>query len=162
MKEKKRRWQQWHTDGKEESRRKYQESKRNCKRVILEEKRKSWEKFTKVIEEDVYGSKRIVYGLIKSKRKERVNTKLVKDERGELLTQPEGIRNRWKEYFDKLLNVRKDPTESEKEKEHGTERDNDITMLEVENALKKMKTGKSVGVDEVPVEMIKAEGAVGL
>ena len=38
----------------------------------------------------------------------------------------------------------------------------DITMAEVEWAVRKMKMGKAVGIDEVAIEMIKAAGPVGL
>ena len=37
-----------------------------------------------------------------------------------------------------------------------------ITEEEVEKAVKKMKTGKAVGVDELSVEMVKANRLVGI
>lgn len=46
--------------------------------------------------------------------------------------------------------------------EEGSRRREDITMLEVEQALRRMKTGKVPGIDQVTVEVIKAAGPVGL
>ena len=54
-----------------------------------------------------------------------------------------------------------------KEEEHEEDkmeenRNKDIAMWEVQEALRKMKNGKAPGVDEVTTEMIKAAGPVGL
>ena len=43
-----------------------------------------------------------------------------------------------------------------------TESESEITMEEVETAVKQMKVGKAAGMDELCVEMIKAAGPVGL
>ena len=57
------------------------------------------------------------------------------------------------EYFKKLLNL-----ECEIQIPHSVRRELEvrtITEEEVEKAVKKMKTGKAVGVDELSVEMVK-------
>ena len=132
--------------------------------MVAEEKKKSWEKFTREMEEDVNGGKRMWYGIIRSRRKERTNTKIVKGLSEELITQPEKIRQRWKEYFDKLLNVKKS-VEKKIDVRRGNqklEEEKDITMLEVELAIKRMKMGKAAGIDKISVEMIKAAGPIGI
>lgn len=164
VQEKKKAWQEWNRGKKDESKRKYLESKKKCKKVVAEEKKKSWEEFTRELEEDVNTGKRMLYGITKSKRNDRTYTKIVKGECGELITQPEEIRKRWKEYFDKLLNV-KSSSENRKQVQQTNlelEEEEDITMLEVELAVRGMKTGKAAGIDEISVEMIKAAGPIGL
>ena len=48
----------------------------------------------------------MLYGITRSKRDDRTYKKLVKGEWGDQITQSEEIKKRWKEYFDKLLNVK--------------------------------------------------------
>ena len=68
----------------------------------------------------------------------------------------------WEEYFKKLLNQE---GECEIEIPHSVRRKLEvrtITEEEVEKAVKKMKTGKAVGVDELSVEMVKTNILVGI
>lgn len=162
VREKKTAWREWNRDRTEESKWKYLNSKRRCKKVVEEEKKKSWEEFAQKMEGDVSGSKRMLYGLIRSKRTERTITKLVKKEDGDLLTHPEEIKRRWKEYFDNLLNVNNCTGEIEAIQCEDSTTEDDITMLEVEVAVQKMKMGKATGMDEISIEMIKAAGPLGM
>ena len=57
----------------------------------------------------------MMYGITRSKRSERTYTNIVKGECGDLITQPEEIKKRWKEYFDKLLNVKSNSEKREVE-----------------------------------------------
>ena len=68
----------------------------------------------------------------------------------------------WEEYFKKLLNPK---GEYEMEISHSVRRELEvrtITEEQVEKAVKKMKNGKAVGVDELSVEMVKANELVGI
>jgi hypothetical protein len=58
------------------------------------------------------------------------------------------IKNRWREYFDKRFN-----NESEK---------NTIQESEVKEALKKMKTGKALGPDDIPIEIWRCLGDIAI
>ena len=63
----------------------------------------------------------------------------------------EKVKQRWKEYFDNLLN-QENPREK-KRNENRRERDvEDISGEEVRTELKKMKKGKGQGPDDTPVE----------
>jgi hypothetical protein len=73
---------------------------------------------------------------------------------------------RWKEHFEDLLN----PTNTNREKEERkskTEtnkeinRDNEITLKEVQEAIKSIKNGKAAGHDGITPEMIKRLGENG-
>ena len=68
----------------------------------------------------------------------------------------------WEEYFKKLLNPE---GECEIEIPHSVRRKLEVrTIIEekVEKTVKKMKTGKAVGVDELSVDFVKANELVGI
>jgi hypothetical protein len=82
----------------------------------------------------------------------------MKDENGNLLADPQNVLNRWKNFFNQVLNV------------HGVHdvRQMDIhtneplvpepSLVEVEIAIGKLKSYKSPGTDNIPAELIKAGG----
>ncbi|KAK3565308.1 hypothetical protein QTP86_005489 [Hemibagrus guttatus] len=73
-------------------------------------------------------------------------------------TSEESVQRRWKEYFEELMNE-----ENEREKRvegvNSVEQKVDkIRKDEVRKALKRMKSGKAVGPDDIPVEVWKCLG----
>ncbi|KAK3575237.1 hypothetical protein QTP86_023435, partial [Hemibagrus guttatus] len=84
--------------------------------------------------------------------------RVIKDRDGRVLTSEESVQRRWKEYFEELMNE-----ENEREKRvegvNSVEQKVDkIRKDEVRKALKKMKSGKAVGPDDIPVEVWKCLG----
>ncbi|KAI3377438.1 hypothetical protein L3Q82_008416 [Scortum barcoo] len=80
---------------------------------------------------------------------------------GELLTSTGDIVGRWKKYFEDLLN----PTDlpSNEEAEAGvSEVDSSITQAEVTEVVRKLRSGKAPGVDEIRPEYLKSLDVVGL
>ena len=78
----------------------------------------------------------------------------MKDQEGSVLTDENQIRERWKVYFEALLNEENPRTVTG----DGTPNQGmttEVTRTEVEKALRKMKNGKSPGPDEIPVEAWK-------
>jgi hypothetical protein len=81
---------------------------------------------------------------------------IIKDEKGNLLADPQSVLNSWKNFFNQLLNV------------HGIHdvRQMDIhtaeplvpepSLVKVEIAVGKLKSYKSQGTDQIPAELIKA------
>ena len=82
------------------------------------------------------------------------HVRVIKDENGNVMLNSEAMLKRWKEYFEKLMNAEnnRDP------KEVVNEEANCVSREEVKNALKRKKTGKAVGPDELPVEFWKFMG----
>ncbi|KAK3575597.1 hypothetical protein QTP86_031143, partial [Hemibagrus guttatus] len=81
-----------------------------------------------------------------------------RDRDGRVLTSEESVQRRWKEYFEELMNE-----ENEREKRvegvNSVEQKVDkIRKDEVRKALKRMKSGKAVGPDDIPVEVWKCLG----
>ena len=63
----------------------------------------------------------------------------------------EVVLKRWKEYFEKLMNEENDGEPKTEKTEVVNEEVNCISREEVKNALRRMKKGKAVGLDELPV-----------
>jgi hypothetical protein len=76
----------------------------------------------------------------------------VKDENGDLFADSHNILNRWKNYFSQLLNE----VHTVEPLVPGPSR------LEVEIASAKLKKYKSPGSDQIPAELIQAEGEITL
>ncbi|KAK3567556.1 hypothetical protein QTP86_020037, partial [Hemibagrus guttatus] len=79
--------------------------------------------------------------------------KVIKDRDGRVLTSEESVQRRWKEYFEELMN---EENESEKRVEGVNSVEQKVDKIrkdEVRKALKRMKSGKAVGPDDIPVEV---------
>ncbi|KAK3529612.1 hypothetical protein QTP70_032034, partial [Hemibagrus guttatus] len=84
--------------------------------------------------------------------------RVIKDRDGRVLSSEESVQRRWKEYFEELMNE-----ENEREKRvEGVnsveQKVDEIRKDEVRKALKRMKSGKAVGPDDIPVEVWKCLG----
>ena len=86
--------------------------------------------------------------------------KAIKDDNGTTLVDDDDLKQRWRNYFKHLMNVENDRIQREipqNEQNFIAE----VSRMDVERALKKMKKGKAVGPDEIPVEVWKCLGAEG-
>jgi hypothetical protein len=100
-----------------------------------------------------------IYRMAKSReRKTRdiIQVKFIKDETERLLTKDEDMKNRWQEYFDKLFN--EDSGSSYIELYISSDDLNRqfvrrIQESEVKDALKRMKGGKAMSPDGIPIEV---------
>jgi hypothetical protein len=89
-------------------------------------------------------------------------TNLVKDERGDLLADPQNILTRWKKYFCQLLNVQR-PGDIRQIEIHTAEPFvTEPSAAEFEVANRKMKSYKAPGSDQIPVELIQAGGGANI
>ena len=84
-----------------------------------------------------------------------------KDENGVTLVEDEEIRERWRAYFEKLMNEENERciTEREEEVEGPIEC---VSFGEIRAVLRKMKNGKATGPDELPAEVWKHLGREGV
>ena len=92
----------------------------------------------------------------------RMHVRIIKDENGNFMVNSEAVLKRWKEYFEKLINEKNDRDPRTEEPEVVNEEVNCVSREEVKNALRRMKKGKAVGPDELPVEVWKYMGEKGI
>eukprot|EP00794_Sanderia_malayensis_P013667 gene13667-15097_t len=80
-------------------------------------------------------------------------TKTIMSKQGALLTEPEEINQRWKEYIEELYNKAEKPDEIELEEETDLDRDHlgpEILDSEIMQAIKDLKNGQSRGRRQHP------------
>ena len=91
-------------------------------------------------------------------RKDVVRVRTVKEEDGRVLVGDEEIRNRWSAYFCKLMNKGSQEDGCEETAELVQEDVEDVTVDEVERAVRNMKNLKAVGPDGITAEVWKILG----
>ena len=87
--------------------------------------------------------------------------RVIENENGNVMVNSEAMLNRWKEYFEKLMNEENNREPWTEEAEVVNEEVNCISR-EVKNTLRRMKKGKVVGTDELPLEVWKCMGEMGI
>jgi hypothetical protein len=91
--------------------------------------------------------------------------KCIKDATERLLTKDEDIKNRWRKYFDKLFNEDSESLSIELDissDDLNRQFVRRIQESEVKDALKRMKGGKTMGSDGIPIEVWRALGDVAI
>ena len=76
-----------------------------------------------------------------------------KDENSNVMVNLEAMLKRWKEYFEKLVNEENNREPWIEEAEVFNEEVNCVSREGVQSTLRRMKKGKAVGPDELPVEV---------
>ena len=94
--------------------------------------------------------------------KDKQHVRIIKDENGNFMVNLEAVLKRWKEYFEKLMNEENNREPRTEEPEVVDEELNCVIREEVKNALRRIKKGKTVGPDELPVEVWKCMGEMGI
>ncbi|KAK3548937.1 hypothetical protein QTP70_021683 [Hemibagrus guttatus] len=149
----------WDMDRTEENRQEYKELQRRVKREVSKAKQKAYEElYTRL---DTREGEKDLYRLARQRDrdgKDVQQVRVIKDRDGRVLTSEESVQRRWKEHFEELMNE-----ENEREKRvegvNSVEQKVDkIRKDEVRKALKRMKSGKAVGPDDIPVEVWKCLG----
>ena len=78
---------------------------------------------------------------------------VIKDENDNVMVTSEAMLKKWNEYLEKLMNEENNRKSRTEEAEVVNEEVNCISREEVKNALRRMKKGKAVGPDELPVDV---------
>ncbi|KAK3568622.1 hypothetical protein QTP86_010800 [Hemibagrus guttatus] len=146
-------------DRTEENRQEYKELQHRVKREVSKAKQKAYDElYTRL---DTREGEKDLYRLARQRDrdgKDVQQVRVITDRDGRVLTSEESVQRRWKEYFEELMNE-----ENEREKRvegvNSVEQKVDkIRKDEVRKALKRMKSGKAVGPDDIPVEVWKCLG----
>ena len=104
--------------------------------------------------ETIEGQKK-VYKIAKArdrKSKDFTHIKRMKDQRGNVLYNENAIKDRWKNYYEKLLNE-ENPRIPSGDGLPSKGPTTDISRAEVVQAMRKMKKSKALGPDSIPIEV---------
>ncbi|KAK3552014.1 hypothetical protein QTP70_031598, partial [Hemibagrus guttatus] len=149
----------WDMDRTEENRQEYKELQRRVKREVSKAKQKAYDElYTRL---DTREGEKDLYRLARQRDrdgKDVQQVRVIKDRDGRVLTSEESVQRRWKEYFEELMN---EENEREKRVEGVNSVEQKVVKIrkdEVRKALKRMKRGKAVGPDYIPVEVWKCLG----
>ncbi len=160
---KKKEWlKKWKESGNEVDKQMYKKVKVETKRVIAEQKEMAVEELYRDLE--TKEGQNNIFRIAASRNKKNMdvtNVKTVKDVTGKVLTENEEITARWTDYFSKLLNE-ENPREQTEPSLPTFGPVSLVSREEVEIALKGMKINKAAGTDELPVEVWKTLGVMGI
>ena len=158
MKEKRERKKEKDLNRCEETIAAYKQTNEKTKIEVAKAKSKAYENlYNSLSEKD---GQRKAIRIAKQKNKEAQDiyqAKRVKESGGQILTGEAQIRERWKDYYQQLMNVENPRVKREMEEAEEREVDR-VKEEEVAAAMKRMKNGKSVGPDDIPAEAWKVMG----
>ncbi|XP_016106680.1 uncharacterized protein [Sinocyclocheilus grahami] len=149
----------WDSEKTEKSRQEYREMQREVKIEVAKAKQKAYEDLYARL--DSKEGERDLYRLARQRDrdgKDVQQVRVIKDRDGNVLTGDRRVRERWKEYFEELMNEENDRERRVVEANIVEQEVERITKGEVRRALKRMKRGKAVGPDDIPVEVWKCLG----
>jgi hypothetical protein len=86
----------------------------------------------------------------------RIN--IIKDENGNLLSDPQSVLNRWKHFFNRVLNVHGVHDVKQMDIHMAEPLVPEPSLVEVEIAIGNLKSYKSLGTDQILAELIKVGG----
>jgi len=97
-------------------------------------------------------------GISDFKKGYQPRTDIVKDEKGDLVTDCHSILARWRNHFCQLLNVYGENYVSQTEIHTAEPLMPDLSAFEFELAIRELKSHKLPGIDQIPAELIQVGG----
>ena len=141
----------------------YKEKKSKAKKAVAMAKGRAYDDLYARLE--TKESEKELYRLARQRDragKDVQNVRVIKDENGNLIVNSGRVLKRWKKYFEKMMNEENNREPRTEEPEVVNEEVNCVSREKVKNAPRRMKKGKAVGPDELPVEVWKCMGKMGM
>jgi hypothetical protein len=98
-------------------------------------------------------------GINDTKKGYRPRSRIIKDEKGDLIADSHSIMAKWRNYFSQILNVHGVSDIRQAEIHTAEPLVPEPIALEVELAIEKLKGHKSPAIDQIPAELIEAGGS---
>ena len=152
----------WDKYSQQGDRERYDRHKKDAKKTVAQAKAQALNEIYEELETPE-GEKKI-YRIAKARNKatkDFTHIKQIKDENGVVLSNQDKIKKRWESYYENLLNE-ENPRIIFEDGIKNLGVTHNIRRREVKRALNKMKNGKAVGTDGIPVEVWKCLGEEGI
>ena len=154
-------FKKWQRTRNEEDRVEYQLKKREAKAAVGRARKEAWRQWSENLNTREGRNKLFrVASQMRKDKKDVQGTSFIKDEDDNILVEQVAVADRWKRYFEQLLNEEFEneidvipPVEGPIE---------DITEIEVRKAIRGMKNRRATGPSGVAAEMFKAAEEVGV
>lgn len=149
----------WYRQRDLESRREYKQMRQEAKREVAKAREEAGEDLYERL--NTREGEKDLHRLARQRDragKDVQHVRIIKDANGNMLTDDASVLNRWKEYFHELMNVENMREEREEVAVRVNGEIHRITEDEVRRALRRMKMGKAVGPDDIPVEAWRCLG----
>ena len=146
----------------EESKVRYKVAKQEAKKEVAKAKKEAYQELYDGME-TAEGQKDI-FRIAKQREKETrdiQHVKMIRDENGHILTKEKDIKERWKAYYNQLMNEENPRQQRNEVLPPNNKEIEKIDEKEVWTAVCKMKNGKAVGPDGIPAEAWKCLGGMG-
>ena len=144
LKDKKKAKKAWDTIRDDTSKLAYKNARKQAEREVAKARNKAYEELYIKLEKKEGGNEMFKIAKQRNRQSKDVqHVRVIKSKTGEILMEEEKVKQRWKKYFDNLLN-QENPRERRKTRTEGRERNvKDISGEEVRNGLRKMKKEKA-------------------
>ena len=147
----------------EESKQEYKEMRREAKKEVAKAKNNAYDELYEEL--DSKEGERTLYRLTRQRHqagKDVQQVRMMKDKNGKVMTDEESVLRIWKEYYKGLMNEENERERRENDGERVNLEVEKISKEEVRENMKRMKNGKAVGPDDIPVEVWKCLGEIAL
>ena len=147
----------------EESKQEYKEMRREAKKEVAKAKNNVYDELYQEL--DSKEGERTLYRLARQRHQagnDVQQVRMMKDKDGKVMTDEESVLRIWKEYYKGLMNEENERERRENDGERVNLEVEKISKEEVRENMKRMKNGKAVGPDDIPVEVWKCLGEIAL
>ena len=143
----------------EESKQEYKEMRREAKKEVAKAKSKAYDELYEGL--DTKEGEKTLYRLARQRHqagKDVQQVRMMKDKDGNVMTDEESVLRMWKEYYMGLMNEENERERREIDGERVNLEVECVSKEEVMENMQRMKNGKAVGPDDIPVEVWKCLG----
>ena len=143
----------------EESKQEYKEMRREAKKEVAKAKSKAYDELYEGL--DTKEGEKTLYRLARQRHqagKDVQQIRMMKDKDGNVMTDEESVLRIWKEYYMGLMNEENERERREIDGERVNLEVESVSKEEVMENMQRMKNGKAVGPDDIPVEVWKCLG----
>jgi hypothetical protein len=156
----------WNSKNNEEGRRKYRQINNELRRETDKARSAYWDRVCKELEGwNSKGRTDMVYARVArmtwQKRTGNMSTGSITDSSGNIVTEPEEVRETWRQYIESLYDKDGKPEKEdlkfeEEDEVEADEKGPTVLKSEILAAISEMKEGKAVRVDDIRAEMLKS------